>query len=257
MHQKPRTSRRHLLLAAAALIPSATATPAWAGWFGRSRTVEGNGVLRTEVRPLAGVRGVSMSLPGRLEVRLGDRDELSIHTDENLLPLVATVVDKGELKIRTSERGINMRTRTLNIVLTVRSLERIALNGSGTLVAEALEAPRFQLDSSGSGRIDLKGLRTDFLALTVSGSGAVKVGGGRAQRVTAHVAGSGGADLRELAANTAEVSITGSGNVTLAVRDRLNAELTGSGEVAYLGDPQIKKTVVGSGGVRKLGPFPA
>ena len=123
-----------LVAAALGAALATTAVPSTAGiWpFGGER-VEGNGSIKRQVRQVAHFTGLALEVPGKLELRMGDSEGVSIETDDNVLPLIETVVVDGVLKIRPSRRDLNLRTRTLKIVVNARRIERLALSGSGSV----------------------------------------------------------------------------------------------------------------------------
>jgi hypothetical protein len=248
---------RSLVLAACALAfaaptPQARATPGWSG----AEQVQGSGSIRKQAREVPHFSGLAMAVPGTLELRIGSSEGVTIETDDNLLPLVETVVEDDTLKIRPARRNLNLLTRTLKIVVQARSIERLALAGAGSIQADALRAPRFELDIGGSGSIDVKGIDSETVAVSVGGSGDLKVGAGTARRLSVSIGGSGDVDLGRLQSDTVNVSVAGSGEATVWARDALSMTIAGSGDVNYYGDPKVSKTAVGSGGARRLGGAP-
>lgn len=208
--------------------------PQWAA----AETVKGSGTAATEQRQVAGFQSVAISVPGRLEVSQADVEKLTITADDNVLPLIETVVERGELRIRFRERhNINVRTKApIRIVLSAKTVEALAVAGSGEVVAPALTARRMRVSISGSGDVTL---------------------GGKAQAIEVSIAGSGNLKAGRFEAQTAKVDIAGSGDSTLWVRDSLQASIAGSGDVRYYGDPAVTRSIVGSGDVRRAGAAPA
>lgn len=205
--------------------------------FAGAETVTGSGNPATETRSVAGAHGVSMSVPGKLEIVIGDAEKLTINGDDNILPMLETPVERGELRIRFRDRGnVNLRFKTpLRMTLAVKSIDGIAIAGSGDVVANGLDARK--------------------LAVSISGSGNVTLGG-KAQSLEAQIAGSGDVRAGKLEAKTASVSIAGSGDATLWARESLQASVAGSGDVRYYGDPTVQRSVMGSGSVRRVGAAP-
>ena len=140
-------------LAAAALAGAAVPSLAASWSFGGER-VEGNGSIKRQARQVANFTGLALEVPGKLELRMGERESVSIETDDNVLPLIETVVENGTLKIRPSKRNLNLRTKNLKIVVNARQIERLALGGSGSVDADRLRAPRLNIDLGGSGGIN-------------------------------------------------------------------------------------------------------
>jgi hypothetical protein len=254
-------SRRRLLAACALACAAATAAiataPAIAGdWsFGRSEQVQGNGNIKRQVRELGHFNGLALSLPGQVEIRTGNTESVTIETDDNLLPLIETVVEDGTLKIRNKNK-VNIRTRNLKIVVQTRGVDRLALGGSGSIDADRVQGSRVQFDVGGSGNIRVGKAEGESVSVSLGGSGDLKVNEGGARSLSATIGGSGTVDMARVRVDKASVTVAGSGDATLWVRDSLSLSVAGSGDVNYYGDPKVSTSVVGSGGAHRLGAAP-
>jgi hypothetical protein len=218
-----------LLLAAAAIASLGVASAgAWTGITGSGRPV-------THQRDVSGFSGIALSVPGRVEIVQGPAEGVTLTADDNVVPEIETVVERGVLQIRLREK-IGLTTRTpIAITVKARSIESIAVAGSGEVIATALEAPA--------------------LTIRVAGSGDVKVGG-RADSLRVRISGSGDVDAGRFDTQRAQVSVAGSGDATVWARKALEVSVSGSGDVRYFGDPEVRKTVAGSGTVRRKGASP-
>jgi hypothetical protein len=249
-------ARRTLLAACIAAGVAASAQVLAAPWSWGGEQVQGSGRIVKQVRQVGNFSGLSLGLPGHLELRIGNTEGVTIEADDNLLPLVETVVENGTLKIRSTRRNLNLESKSIRIVVQARSIERLALGGSGSIDADTLRGRKLDIDLGGSGSIKLKGVESDTLAVSLGGSGDLKAGAGTTGKLTVSIGGSGDVDLGRVQARSASVTIAGSGEATVWPRNELSATIAGSGDVNYYGDPQISKTSVGSGGVRRIGASP-
>jgi hypothetical protein len=261
--QMKKTSKSAILLRSAVLAAAAFGLAAPAGVAGAApfdwvagEKVRGNGAVKRQARAVAHFTGLSLSLPAQVELRIGNTEAVTIETDDNLLPLIETVVENGTLKLRPSKRNMRIDASTLRIVVQARAVERIALGGSGAIRAGALRGAKMQFDLGGSGSIEVEAIEAESVAVSVGGSGNLKAGGGRAQSVSVSIGGSGDVDLGRLAAGHASVSVAGSGTATVWAREELSATIAGSGDVNYYGDPRVSRSVIGSGDVGRLGGAP-
>ena len=223
---------RHVLLAVAAL--AAAAPLAAQGWssvtINRTPTVTGNGQIVTQQRGVGNVRSVSLQGAGELIVRVGPRPSLSVTADSNILPLLVER-QRGDQLILETRQSYRMRGRP-RFVLTVPSLDALAIAGSGDARVDGVAAARMALSIGGSGRIVARG-RADRLTLTIGGSGDI--------------------DARGLRARAVAVTIGGSGNAQVATNGPLTGAIAGSGSVRYLGRPsEVAVTRVGSGRVEPI-----
>jgi hypothetical protein len=201
----------------------------------RSATITGSGRAVTEQREAAGFTGVGLSLPGRLEIVQGEREGVTLTADDNLIGEIETVVEHGVLQVRLRS-GTRARTHTrIRVTVNARTIESIAVAGSGDVVAAALQARQ--------------------LAVRVSGSGDVKLGG-RAETLQVRISGSGDVDAARFDSQRAKVTIAGSGDATVWARQSLEVSVSGSGDVRYFGDPAVSAKRAGSGSVRRAGASP-
>ncbi|MET0855103.1 MAG: head GIN domain-containing protein [Telluria sp.] len=249
----PRLTRRlsALTLALTALALVVPAAPALARGWGSDK-VQGNGRIKTEARAIGHFNGVALALPGSVELRIGATESVTIETDDNLLPLIETVVENGTLKIRAAKRNLDLESRRMKIVVQAKSVDHLALGGSGSIDADPLRGAKVMIDIGGSGTVNVKGIDSETLSVTLGGSGDLKVGGGATRKLSLSIAGSGDVDMGRLQSMDASVNIAGSGDARIAVRDQLSVTIAGSGDVNYYGDPRVSKTVIGSGGANKL-----
>ena len=240
------------IAASLALAGHSAAAPAF--WGGEQ--VEGSGRIVRQNRQVSGFTGLSLGVPGRLELRIGSSEGVTIEADDNVLPLLETLVEDGTLKIRPARRNLNLQTRAIRVVVTARSIERLSLGGSGSIHADPLRARRLDVDVGGSGSVNLKGVEAESLSVSVGGSGDLQAGRGNVGKLSVSIGGSGDVDLGRVQATGASVSVAGSGEATVWPRNALSVTIAGSGDVRYYGDPQVRKSTAGSGEVVRLGAAP-
>ncbi len=252
-------SRRLLTVLAAPLFFAfiVAALPATASdWnWGFGKSISGSGNLKSETRNISGFTGISLSLPAYVEVRQGNTESITIETDDNLLPLIETVVEDGKLKIRALERNANLKTKNMKITVNAKTIDSLSVAGSGDIRSDALKVGNLKVSIAGSGDIHLKSLDSDALKVSISGSGDFSAGG-KSNSVEASIAGSGDVKAEKLLANTVKVSIAGSGSASFWAKATLKSSIAGSGDVTYYGDAQVNSSVAGSGSVKRLGAAP-
>lgn len=250
-------AKRRFLIAACTLAFAAAAPQALSfDWtWTKGEQVKGNGKVQRQARETGPFTGISLSLPGNVEVRSGARDGVTVETDANLLPLIETVVENGTLQIRARKHA-NLQTRTLKFVVQARQLERLSLGGSGDIDADTMRGERIRIDIGGSGDVKVGKVEGGTLDVDIGGSGDLDVGGGNVRSLSVSLAGAGDVDLARVRSEDAKVSIAGSGDAKVWARNALSTAIAGSGDVDYYGDPRVSKSVVGSGEVRRQGAAP-
>ena len=247
-----------LFLSAGVLALAAPLVAAQAGplsWLGGGERVQGSGKMVRQNRQVSNFHGLAVGVSGDVDIRIGNTEGVTIETDDNLQPLVETVVENGTLRIRPARNNLRLETRNMRIVVQARSLDKLSVGGSGNVNADQLRGEHLTIDVGGSGSINVRDLQAESVEIALGGSGNRRAAG-HAERLQVSIGGSGNVQVGQLAARDAMVSIGGSGQATVAASKTLNVSVAGSGDIHYYGDPQITKSVMGSGTVRRLGGMP-
>lgn len=214
----------------------------------------GSGKSASETRALAEFQAISLNGGMDLVVRQGTQQSVQVEADDNLLPLLETVVEstgKGATLAVRFKRGesVYSRSRVLITVVMPR-LSAVTSAGSGKLRIESYTTPALQLVVSGAGDVELDTIVTENLGIRISGSGNV-AGKGTASKLAISIAGSGDVSLADLRSDDTQVSIAGSGDARVSANKTLNVRIAGSGDVVYSGNAVLNSKVAGSGSVSK------
>ena len=218
-----------------------------------ARTV-GSGKLATETRAVGGFHAVEMETDGTLDITQGDKEELVVEAEDNILPLIETKVKPDGTLLLTFKSNENIQTtKRISFKLTVKALDKIALAGSGDIhMIGKLTAENETIKLPGSGNVTLDDLETGALTVQLEGSGKIKVGGGSAASQKVRIEGSGDYEADALKTDAAKIAVDGSGDCKVRAEKTLEVSISGSGEVSYHGHPELKQRVTGSGAVRAL-----
>jgi hypothetical protein len=231
-------------LVALALVP--TGAQAWGG-------TAGSGKSASEARTVADFQAVATSGSMDLVVRQG-ATAVQVQADDNLLPLLETVVEQGRngptLAVRWKKgSSVSPKSKVLVTVSTMK-LSAVANSGAGDIQVEAFNTPSLAVALSGSGDARLDKLSTDELTIAISGSADV-VGNGRAAKVQVSISGSGDVRLADMTADDVSIKIAGSGDASVNAAKTLTVSIAGSGDVSYTGNASLKSSVAGSGSIHK------
>lgn len=219
--------------------------------YGSSKNrVRGSGVKVEKQRSLAAFTQLRIDGPFDVKLAQGSSDQATVTADDNLEPLVETVVENGTLVVRL-KRDAGFTTRSAPTVrLTARTLQAIVIQGSGDLSLDSFKGDSLALTLIGSGDAQLGLVEVKDLNINISGSGDLRLAG-RADQQSFSISGSGDVDARALSGRVAKVNLSGSGDVSLGVTDQLDAQLSGSGDLSYAGRPQLRQSVTGSGEIHR------
>lgn len=225
------------------------------GWGGRSVTASGN--VKTETRDVTGFTGISLSLPAKVTIKQGNKEGLTIEADDNYLPLIETVVERGQLRIRPTEKNMSFKGRSmkLNITIDAINIESLSVSGSGDIVADELNSPKLRTSIAGSGEVNIKSLTSDSVKVSIAGSGDLNLGG-TSNELEGSIAGSGSIKADRLKAKNVVVKVAGAGEATIWATDTMKLSIAGSGDVKYWGDAKVTQSVAGSGSIKRLGTAP-
>jgi hypothetical protein len=243
-----------LWMAAAALAQPAVVAVAGTVVVGSSSNrVKGSGREADEVRPMEPFNAIRATGPIDLILKASDREQVTVHFDDNLLAVIETRVvadDAPTLEIGLAPEASFRSSNTPKVTVEFKSLNAIALRGSGDVRADVLRSPTMAIAIAGGSDVRVDRMDVDVLGVSIGGSGDFSAAG-RAAEQGYNIAGSGDIRAADLVGQTVKVRIAGSGDVRVHAEQLLDVALAGSGDVIYRGTPVIRKSVAGSGEVRK------
>ncbi|BCR04724.1 hypothetical protein DESUT3_17930 [Desulfuromonas versatilis] len=185
----------------------------------------GSGVLETRRREVGDFVKLWLNIPAEVRIATGEKSDLTMTADDNLLAVISTEVREGTLIISAENDFVT--ANPIRIELRVPDLEGVTVNGSGSVRLEQAKGSE--------------------LALVISGSGKIAATG-RVEELSAVVNGSGEMVLDELRAHTGKIQINGSGRAVLKVEKHLKATVNGSGQIHLALEPEeLDSRIAGSG----------
>jgi hypothetical protein len=219
---------------------------------GIQELVYGSGEMAQEERPLSGFDRVALGGVGKLVISQGEREQLVISAEENLLPYITTQVRGSELVIGMQRGKLIVPSHTLEYRLTVKDLRAVKLAGWGDVEIRPLEVGELEVTTAGAGRIALLDVQAEELCVLVNGSGSVSAKG-KVTFLALTINGAGSFLGESLQSQEADLRIAGFGNAVAWVRRALETRISGFGTVSYYGSPQVQQRNYGVGIVRRLG----
>jgi hypothetical protein len=211
--------------------------------------IVGSDKLVHQQRSITGVHGIEIRGPINVVLKQAATEKLTVHTDDNLTPLIETPVNDGILVVRIKD-GTSFRSKhAVGVTVEVPSLRSIKLLASGDVTSADFETDILEITIRGSGDLRIDGLRAGTVAVLIQGSGDVRLSG-TAPKQGYVIEGSGDLDAGELAGRDVAVRIAGSGDAHVWVSQTLSVDINGSGDVHYRGNAAIRKSINGSGELR-------
>lgn len=234
--------------------------------------VTGSGKMVTQTFDVQDFDQIRLSTSGVLYIEQGDEFNLSVETDDNILPLLNMEVEQGVLTIRSEPAATLLQRETLIYHVTLPELSTLDLSGSADIRVEDFTVESLHLNLSGSGDVIFMNLDVKSLATRISGSGNVTVENLAAETVRTEVnnsgeihlagmadsheirvSGSGDVFAEDLQVSGAQVTVNGSGDVIIWALDGMDVIISGSGNVQYFGSPAVTQIISGSGDLTSLG----
>lgn len=215
--------------------------------------VSGSGNMVDEVRTPGAFSAVRISGPIDVQLRASEREQVSVHFDDNLLGFVETRMGSDStptLEIRLQPGASFRSAENPRVTVEFKSISALGVNGSGDVQADAVRGPLLAVSIAGSGDVKIDRLDVDVLGVAIAGSGDFTAAG-RAAEQGFSIAGSGDINADNLVGQTIKVRIAGNGDARVNAEQMLTVSIAGSGDVLYRGTPMIKKSIAGSGEVRK------
>jgi hypothetical protein len=191
----------------------------------------GSGNSKSEIRPLGDFTSVTLNAVANVLISPGDKVQVTITADDNVLPLVKTTVQNGMLQI-DSTQDYNSKSG-VKISITMPSVSSIVLNGVGDISIDQVHSDALDVQLHGSGDITARG-SSSKLSASLSGVGDLNLSGWTAQQ--------------------ASVQVSGTGSAKVDVSQSLDASLSGVGNIQYKNHPDLHliRHVSGTGDVTKM-----
>ena len=183
--------------------------------------VQGSGVSKSEQRPVGSFDRVKMDGTSDVSITFGDTHSVTVTADDNLLPIIETIVVGNELRIGTS--GSYSTSKGIDINIVMPALIACNLDGTGDLNVSGYEGERLDLLTDGTGDIMVQGT-VGIVHATTDGTGEI--------------------NLEKLVAREAYATADGVGDIIVHATEKVDAKIEGVGDITILGNPKNVQTSV-------------
>lgn len=204
---------------------------------------KGSGASQEQKREVGAFERVHIASGLKATVTQGDT-AVSLSGDENLLALVETEVEDGELEVRL-KRGHSLRGE-VRVTISTPKLTEVEATGGSIVEAQASAQETFEAEASGGSIVTVSRVDSRKLAVEASGGSRVTVKG-RAEEVDAEVSGGSVVRADEVEMASLTVDASGGARVEAGPSKRLQGDLSG-GSVVRLSRSPAQREVETSGG---------
>lgn len=240
-----KTSNKLLLGLLIIVLASITVILIAARFYVDRNTISGNGKQASKTRQLEKFDKVNIN--GRFTVLLsqGENSQLKINADENLIPLVESTVDNGELVIKFKDKI--SRKDKVKLFITADAYNQINMRaGAEFRTTSELKGDLLNLEVSAGSHGTLKANYNELKCDVSAGAGLTLTG----RTAMATLMASSGSSLiaQELIAQKAVARGSSGASMNIVVTEELDAEMSSGASLTYSGNPVIKNINTSSGG---------
>jgi|WetSurMetagenome_2_1015567.scaffolds.fasta_scaffold56677_3 hypothetical protein len=191
--------------------------------------IHGSGIIKDEERDIKSFEAIDVNGAYDVEIKIGEKPYLTITGDDNIIPLIKTVVKNNVLHI-WSKKNISPR-RKIKIEISTNELNNISSSGANRILATNINSHEFEVEVSGACSIKLVG-KSVYLNVNLSGASNI--------------------NSEHLKADRVKVDLSGASNATVFASEELSAGVSGVGTVNYYGNPKlISKRISGLGSINQ------
>jgi hypothetical protein len=208
-----------------------------------AETIRGSGNLQRETRVVGSFDGVSVSSGIRGEVQIG-KQHVELEADDNVLPLVETVIEDGMLIVRFKQHGSLTTEHAVVVHVTAPAIDALEASGGSSLRGEVASSNDLTIDSSGGGEVHLRHVAVKKLDARVSGGGGLFVDGS-ADRMKLALSGGARCTGGEFRARTLRINASGGSVARLAVTETVQGMASGGSVIHVRGTPEVRVASTG------------
>ena len=213
------------------------------------KTVYGNGKVITKERDSENFTGIRVSTGIDVYLKQGNKESISVETDENLQEYILTEVRGGVLNVYTD---VTIReAERKRVYVTMKEINSVRTSSAGDVFGETpVKAHRLELSASSAGNIQMEVSAKD-IKVDISSSGDITLTGD-ADLLEADLSSAGDLNAYDLKVREANVSVSSAGDADVNVSEKLTARASSAGDVNYHGSPKnVDAHSSSAGGVHK------
>lgn len=214
--------------------------------FNPGNSITGSGNIKTETRNVSNFTGISVHRALEVEIEQGDKFEVIVEADDNVLHHITTQVRDGILEIETDINSFdNVSAKKIRVRMPqVNSLEASSassIKSKNTLISENLT-----LDASSASRIEIS-VESENLTCDSSSASTIEIRG-KALKLNADSSSGSTINANELLANDIIATAASGSSTNVYPILSLNAEASSGSSINYKNVPKKLEQSTSSGG---------
>src|SRR4051812_30667509 len=188
----------------------------------------GSGEVKTETRQAGDFKRIDVTAGIGVTVQIGPAQPLEVRAQANILPVIATDVEDGTLRIHST--GSYTSSEPVEVRVVTPSLDGISMSGGSQAKVTGLQADALDIAVNGGGGITANGT-VSMLNLAVNGGGSV--------------------GFDELVARSIALDLSGGASARIHASEQVNGTATGGSTVTVLGNPQVNVQTSGGSAIAR------
>ncbi|GEM_PF-175225 len=206
----------------------------------KKRNVKGSGNVTVEKHALKPFKRLEVNGAFDIVLIQGDREEVTIETDDNIHEYIHVDQDGDRLILDMSNDVNFKKTTKLAITVSFKDLVEIRSNGVGDITSEnQIKGKNLDVQIYGVGDITMD-VNYRELEVGYAGVGDVTLKGD-ANKVFIDCSGVGDVDTYGLTANELSLEHSGVGDANIFADESVTIEFSGVGSINYKGNPETKE----------------
>ncbi len=202
----------------------------------------GSGVSKEETRAVDAFHALDVgnALQVLVLVTPGAKPSLKISGDDNLVPLIESVVRDGTLILRLKDNSSISPKLPLLAEVTAGSLDGVEASGAASVkVKGAIKIDRFTANVSGAADVSVEGLESSKAVASAAGASRLVLSGSAAS-LKVEASGASQVKAQALQVEDADVSISGASGVVLHANKSVEGDVSGASRLDIRGSPAKK-----------------
>jgi len=206
---------------------------------------KGNGNLVKQDRKIGSFTAISAGTGLDVYVVQGEREAITVETDENLQDNIITEVRGNKLVVKVEDRI--RRAKAKKVYITLVNINEIRISsGCDFETKSTIKSAKLDIEVS-SGADAKMDVHAGELSCSVS-SGADADLWGFADYFYAKASSGSDLNARELSAKVCKAKASSGGDVTVNATEEIDASASSGGDISYYGDPKQVDVNTSSGG---------
>lgn len=207
---------------------------------GETNKLTGNGIIISEMREIKPFRSISIEGIFNVTLEQGIKESVQIEGDENILPVILTVIENDTLKVKVKENASIYKLNKLDLHITLVTISNLNTIGVRSLKClNALHLHELFMDAEGVGSIALN-LEADKLTVKCNIIEPFVLSGEVKETIIDHN-GLGALQAFDLKSEKLSVYMQGTATAEVFASKEIRIDAAGTGYVYYKGGATKKR----------------